>query len=49
VQGEDVRVAERDHRSRLTLETVHPFGIDRVFGGEHLQGDVAPEPGVTAR
>ena len=42
----DVRVVEGRQQLRLALEAGEPLGILREVGGQHLDGDVAAEPGV---
>ena len=42
----DVRVVERREQSRFAFETGQAIGIGRPLGRQHLEGHVAPEPGV---
>ena len=42
----DVRVIQRRQRARLALEARQPIRIGREQIGQHLDGDVALEPGV---
>jgi hypothetical protein len=46
VDGEDVGVIERGDRARLLLEPAESLRVGGL-GGKDLQGDVAPQPGIT--
>lgn len=45
MEGDDVGMIEGGDGTRFALETVEPGGVGEGFG-EHLEGDLALEPGV---
>jgi len=47
VHREDIGMTQCSSRVRFLLESAEPFGIVRVRRCDHLDGDVALEPGVT--
>jgi hypothetical protein len=46
VQGDDVRVVERRYGARLALEALEPLRVRGEALRQHLERDVAAEPGV---
>ena len=47
VDGDEVRVVERPGESRLLLEAPHQLRVTGEGFVDDLEGDVAPEPGVS--
>src|SRR2546422_11257866 len=46
VDDEDVGMVERGQSSRFLLEPTQTVGIGGVRGGQHLDRDLAAEPGI---